>query len=45
MKYILIIVTLFAAGVVGYAIFGKQEIAENTTPTPVVINTEENGGR
>lgn len=44
MKYILIIVTLFAAGVVGYAIFGKQEIAENTTPTPVVINTEENGG-
>ncbi len=41
MKYILIIVTLFAAGVVGYAIFEKQEITENTTSTPLVTTTEQ----
>lgn len=41
MKYILIVVTLFAAGVVGYAVFEKQEITENTTSTPLVTTTEQ----
>lgn len=44
MKYVLIVVALIAAGIIGYVIFEKQEITEDTTPTPVVINTEREEG-
>jgi hypothetical protein len=40
MKYVLIVVALIAAGVIGYSVFEKQEIIEDSTPTPAVIETE-----
>ncbi len=40
MKYVLIIVALIAAGVIGYTVFEKQDTSENITPAPVVVETE-----
>ena len=42
MKYILVIVALIAAGVIGYTVFNTEQLNENTVAVPTVQQNENN---